>query len=146
VFLRRKDFYEFGFKRVRFQARAPIAVLCVSILALVSASSLHAVPAAPNESLVVGEVLEKNLIDASVLGIEPQQPLLYWKLRIITVKDVQGSENFLRAQEGKTIEVYSKELDTPVVPTQSIETRVTFRGDGRMGRYWMIGRPEVKTK
>ena len=122
---------------------ASITALC---LVVVSALSLHAVPAAPNESVVVGEVLEKNLIDASVLGIEPRQPLLYWKLRIITVENVQGRENFLRGQEGKTIEVYSKELNTPVIPTQSIETRITFRGDEKMGRYWMIGSPEVKSK
>ena len=130
-------------KRGRRRARASIAALC---LVIVSASLLHAVPAAPNESLIVGEVLEKNLIDASVLGIEPRQPLLYWKLRIITVENVQGRENFLRGQEGKTIEVYSKELDSPVVPSQSIETRITFRGDEKMGRYWMIGSPEVKSK
>ena len=139
----RTGFDAFDWNRGRRLAHASITALC---LVVVSASSLHAVPAAPNESLVVGEVLEKNLIDASALGIEPRQPLLYWKLRIITVENVQGRENFLRGQEGKTIEVYSKELNTPVVPTQSIETRITFRGDEKMGRYWMIGSPEVKSK
>ena len=133
----------FDRNRGRRLADASITALC---LVVVSALSLHAVPAAPNESVVVGEVLEKNLIDTSVLGIEPRQPLLYWKLRIITVENVQGRENFLRGQEGKTIEVYSKELNTPVIPTQSIETRITFRGDEKMGRYWMIGSPEVKSK
>jgi hypothetical protein len=96
-------FDDFEFKRVRFQVRASIAALCLGIVA--GASLLHAVPAVPNESLVVGEVLEKNLIDSSALGIEPQQMLLHLKLHIIKVEDVEGTEDFLRGQEGKTIEV-----------------------------------------
>ena len=144
MFFARTHFDDFGLKRGRFQVCASIGALCLSIAA--GASLLHAVPAVPNESLIVGEVLEKNLIASSTLGIEPQQTLLYLKLRVITVEGVEGRENFLRGQEGTTIEVYSKELDAPVVATQSIKARVTFRGDERMGRYWMIGSPEIKSK
>jgi hypothetical protein len=144
MFFPRKYFDEFGLKCVRFQVRASIAALCLWIVT--GASLLHAVPVVPNESLVVGEVLEKSLVDSSALGIEPQQTLLHLKLRIITVEGVEGKENFLQGQEGKTIEVYAKELDSPVVATNSIEARITFRGDERMGRYWLVGGAKLKSK
>ncbi len=90
--------------------------------------------------------MEKNLIDSSALGIEPQQMLLHLKLHIVKVEDVEGTEDFLRGQEGKTIEVHSKELNSPFVATQSIKVRITFRGDERMERYWLMGSAEVKSK
>ena len=71
--------------------------------------SAQGVPAAPNESWVVGEVLEAVTVDSLTLNIQPQQNLFKIKLRIVTVEAIPGAENGLRGYEGKTIEVLARE-------------------------------------
>ena len=105
-----------------------------------------AVPALENESIVVAEVLERMIIDASALGIQPAQRLWRLRLRVVNVESVAGSENFLRGQEGKTIEVYSNEVNAPAETAKRVKVRIRFQGDERVGRYWIVGTIETDLK
>lgn len=59
-----------------------------------------AVPALENESVVVGEILARTLVDASALGIQPAQKLWRFNLRVVSVEAVAGADNVLRGQAG----------------------------------------------
>jgi hypothetical protein len=90
--------------------------------------------------------LERTIVDASALGIEPAQQLWRFRLRVVSVESVAGAENFLRGQEGKTIEVYSNEVNAPAATEKRVTVRIRFQGDERVGRYWIIGNSEMKSK
>lgn len=120
-----------------------LVTLLVSLPAFCLRPAL-AVPALENESIVVAEVLERMIIDASALEIQPAQKLWRLSLRVVNVKSVTGSENFLRGQEGKTIEVYSNEVNAPAGTAMRVTVRIRFQGDERMGRYWIVGTVEDK--
>jgi hypothetical protein len=125
---------------------APILFLLIGSLLLIHASESLAVPALDNESLVVAVVLEKTLIDSSTIGIDPAQRLWRMKLRIVSVESVAGAEDVLRGQEGKIIEVFSNEVNAPAGASSRIKARISFHGDERGGRYWIIGTNETKSK
>lgn len=105
-----------------------------------------AVPALENESVVVAEVLARTIVDASTLGIQPEQKLWRFRLRVVSVESVAGADNFLRGQEGKTIEVYSNEVNAPAGTVKQVTVRIRFQGDERVGRYWIVGTIETKLK
>ena len=122
-----------------------LAALIVS-MHLIRLQPALAVPALENESVVVAEVLERTIVDASALGIEPAQKLWRFRLRVLSVESVAGSENFLPGQEGKTIEVYSNEANAPAGEATRVTVRIRFQGDERVGRYWIVGTIESKLK
>lgn len=111
---------------------------------LLAIAPLLAVPVVPNESLVTAEVVEQDIVDSATLKIEPKQELYRWKLRLIKVEAVQNKANFLAGYEGKSIEALSKEA--PPVSSlvgKTIKARVSFRGDEKNGRYWLVGSPQA---
>jgi hypothetical protein len=116
----------------------------VSLALYLSSGQARAVPAAPNESLVHGEIIEVEAIDSLTLDIRPKRTILRVKLRLIKVDAVEGRSNFLRPAEGKTIEVYTTEIATQF-PTvgKTVKGRISFRGDERSGRYWIVGTLET---
>ena len=120
--------------------------LLFGLLNLIQPMQTLAVPALENESIVVGEVLEKIIVDSSTLGIQPRQKLWRVKLRIVSVDSVAGVDNVLRGQEGKIIEVYSNEVNAPAGEDRRIKARISFHGDERVGRYWILGINETKSK
>lgn len=122
-----------------------LAVLIVSLPRFGLQPAL-AVPAVENESVVVAEVLERMIVDASALGVQPEQKLWRFRLRIVNVESVAGNENFLRGQEGKTIEVYSNEVNAPVGTVKRVTVRIRFQGDERVGRYWIVETIDTKLK
>lgn len=122
-----------------------IAALIVALPVICLQPAL-AVPAMENESVVVAEVLERTIVDASALGIQPAQKLWRFRLRVVNVESVAGAENFLSGQEGKTIEVYSNEVNAPAATEQRITVRIRFQGDERVGRYWIVSIIETKRK
>ena len=75
----------------------------------------------------------------SALGIQPAQKLWRFRLRVVTVESVAGIENFLRGQEGKTIEVYSNEVNAPAETSQRVTVRLRTTGDERATRSWIVG-------
>jgi hypothetical protein len=105
-----------------------------------------AVPAPENESVVVAEVLERTIVDASVLGIEPAQKLWRFKLRLVSVESAAGAENFLDGQAGQTIEVYSNEVNAPAATAKRVTVRIRFQGDERAGRYWIVETIDTRLK
>ena len=60
------------------------AFVCGLLFAL--SGSAQAVPAAPNENWVVGEVVEAVTVDSLTFNIQPQQTLFNCKLRISVLK------------------------------------------------------------
>jgi hypothetical protein len=109
-----------------------------------SSGHAEAVPAAPNESLIHGEIIEVEAIDSLTLDIRPSRKLLRLKLRLIKVDAVEGKSNFLRAAEGKTVEVYATDgTKQPAAVGKTVKGRVSFRGDERNGRYWIVGTLEI---
>jgi hypothetical protein len=125
----------------RFTAIDGLAIFFV----FVGIAPLLAVPAIPNESLVSAEVVEQNSVDSATLNIEPKQALYRWKLRIIKIDTVPRMANILEGHEGKSIEVLSKEAPSVSgLVGKTIKARVSFRGDEKNGRYWLVGIPEVK--
>jgi hypothetical protein len=108
---------------------------------------LLAVPVVRNESLVTAEVVEQDIVDSTTLQIEPKQALYRWKLRIIKIEAVQKMANFLAGYEGRSIEALSKEAPSgSSLVGKTIKARVSFRGDEKNGRYWLIGSPETNFK
>jgi hypothetical protein len=115
----------------------------VLFLPWLSIKQVQAVPAAPNESLVHAEVIEVTAIDSLTLGISPQRTLFRVKLRLIKVESVEGMRNFLQGAEDKTIEVYATDIAVPLKRVgKAIKSRISFRGDERSGRYWIVGAVE----
>lgn len=128
---------------VRFTAIGGLATFFVFF----AIAPLLAVPALPNESLVTAEVVKQDVVDSTTLKIEPKQALYLWKLRLIKIEAVQKKANFLAGYEGKSIEALSKEA--PAVSGlvgKTIKARVSFRGDEKNGRYWLVGLPEADLK
>ena len=62
---------------------------------------------------------------------------------MVTVESVAGIENFLRGQEGKTIEVYSNEVNAPAETSQRVTVRLRATGDERATRSWFVGTIEA---
>lgn len=121
-------------------------VALVGLVHMIQPAPALAVPALENESVVVGEVLARDIVDSSTLKIQPQQRLVRLKLRIVSVESVAGVDNVLGGQEGKTVEVYSNEVNAPARAEKRVKLRISFHGDERMGRYWIVGTGETKSK
>jgi hypothetical protein len=102
-------------------------------------SPVLGVPAAPNQTLLTAQVVEQEIVDSTILKIEPKQVLYRYKLRIIKTESFQESVDFLAGHEGGVIEVLSKEAP-PIAGLvgKTIKARVSFRGDEKNGRYWLV--------
>ena len=109
-----------------------------SLAGAIGALPAYSVPVIPNESLVVGEVLELTAVQSSTLNIKPAQILFRVKLRLLSVEDVQNKANFLEAKKGQILEVYSKEKISPELLGKVIRGHISFRGDDRGGLYWIF--------
>ena len=121
-------------------------VALVALLHMIQPLPALAVPALENESVVVGEVLARDIVYSSTLKIQPPQRLVRLKLLIVSVDSVAGADNVLGGQEGKTVEVYSNEVNAPGGAEKQVKLRISFYGDERMGRYWIVGTGETKSK
>ena len=103
------------------------------------AGRAQAVPQAPNESWIVGEVVDIERLDSLTLNIQPQQNLFRYKLLIVTIEAIPGAENGLRGDAGKTIEALSRDgLGTGAVKGKLVRVRIAYQGDERSGRYWIL--------
>jgi hypothetical protein len=128
---------------IRFTAIAGLATFFVFF----AIAPLLAVPALPNESLITAEVVEQDIVDSTALKIEPKQTLYHWKLRLIKIAAVKKMANFLAGNEGKSIEALSKEAPAASgLVGKTIKARISFRGDEKNGRYWLLGFPETDIK
>ena len=135
----------FGNDRRRLSGMVTLVAL-VGLLHMIEPLAALAVPASENESVVVGEVLARDIVDSSTLKIQPPQRLVRLKLLIVSVESVAGADNVLGGQEGKTVEVYSNEVNAPAGAEKRVKLRISFHGDQRMGRYWIVGTSGTKSK
>jgi hypothetical protein len=99
-------------------------------------------PVIANESIVTGEILDRSLIDSSVLGMQPARMLARITLRIACVQDVPAKANFLAGKSGEVVEVYSRDVTSTELIGQTVNGRIVFRGDERGGSYWIVGPAE----
>ena len=111
---------------------------CLSVACAISAAAATQAPAVPNETLLVGEVLEVTAVDSSALNIEPPQALFRLRLRLVSARRVPPKASFLKAGPGEVVEVYSKQVVSPRLVGKLIIGRVTFRGDELGGRHWVL--------
>ena len=131
----------------RFALRFAVIDGLAFLLVFFATAPLFAVPAIPNESLITAEVVEQDTVDSTTLKIEPKQVLYRWKLRLIKIEAVRKMANLLAGHEGKSIEALSKEAPAASgLVGRTITARVSFRGDEKNGRYWLIGFPEADRK
>jgi hypothetical protein len=129
--------------RIFWCACIGLSVLLGCFSATTSSGALG-VPVIGNESVVTGDLLERNAIDSASIGIEPRQTLWHFKLQVISVENVMRANSFV--QIGNTIEVYSNEVNAPKVSEKRVTLRISFRGDERTGRYWIVGPAEPNSR
>ncbi len=96
-------------------------------------------PAAPNQGSLIGNVRCVWQVQASSLNIQPEMPIFIAEVEIVETKDVQGFLNPLAGQEGQTITIFSTATIPPDAPGRVVEALVTFRGDERGAKYWIVG-------
>jgi hypothetical protein len=119
------------------------SLLTALFLVSLSFAQLPAVPEIPNESLLVGEILDVAEIDSRELDIRPQQILCRFMVQIRSVQDVPGMANLLRGAEGKIVEAYRMEMPCSEPAGKAVKARLTFHGDERNGRFWIVGSFQV---
>lgn len=118
----------------------PVVITSLAFLVLwLTTKPVEAVPVAPNESLVQGEIVEVGAVDSLTLDIRPQRTLFRVKLRLTKVEAVDTKSNFLQGAEGKTIEVYATDMAVAPPVGKAVKGRISFRGDELSGRYWIVG-------
>ncbi len=113
------------------------ATLLSLIFCLLFTLPANAGPAAPNETIVKGRVVEYGVISSGLLGIKPETPL--YKL-VVSLEKAEGTRgpNFLKDKEGKTVALYSKERLSSGLFGKRLKITVTYRGDERGGLFWII--------
>lgn len=100
-------------------------------------SPVHNVPAAPNESVITGQVLGFSQQDASLHSIKQAKTIYILTIRIDEVQDVPGMVNFLKASQNEVITAYSRDEIPADSYQQTITAHVTYFGDERGGIYWL---------
>lgn len=109
------------------------AVACVIGVTIVAQG-----PVAPNETLLGGLLLEVTAFDSSSEGITPPMILFRLKLRLASVERVPAKASFVTAGAGDVIEIFAKQEVSAQLVGKAVSARVTFRGDGRGGRLWLL--------
>ena len=90
------------------------------------------VPAAPNESVVRGTVVE---IEAGPDGVGS-----IWKVHVDETHDVGQLRNLTRAHIGETIVIYvHPDMRKEFTAGDTIEVNVSFQGDERGGAFFLMG-------
>jgi hypothetical protein len=99
-------------------------------------------PVAPNETLLGGELLEVTAFDSFSEGIAPAQVLFRLKLRLTSVERVPAKASFVTAVPGDVVEIVAKQEVSRQLVGNVVRARVTFRGDDRGGRLWLLALSE----
>jgi hypothetical protein len=90
----------------------------------------YAVPAAPNESVIHGKVVQVRPAPGGAGTI--------WDVEVIESKDVEPRANFTRSRVGESIAVYvHPDLKKKIEPGDLVKARVFFQGDERSGVFFL---------
>lgn len=100
---------------------------------------INAVPAVPNESIIRGEVWQFSILNANILGVEPEQTLYMVRVKIRSSESIKGMANFTRDKVGQVIGIYSKDKISADVFGTVVKCRITYRGDEGGGNFWLMG-------
>lgn len=132
-----------------------VSASLVVVLALgLSLSHCAATPQAPpaamsaplpdNETIVSAEVVEAKVVDSTTLNIQPKQPIVVLRLRLLSVE--ASTSSLLNHKPGEIITVYSKESAAAELSKQRVVATLSLRGDERGGSLWaqQISAPGVK--
>ncbi|MCI0486054.1 MAG: hypothetical protein L0229_05590 [Blastocatellia bacterium] len=95
-----------------------------------SVSKSHSIKAAPNQSLVRGEVV--------AIRPEPDGYGLTIDLAIMESENVDDLPNFTRDAIGQTLSCFLSDSDVTLRPGDRIEAKVTYRGGPGGGRYNLL--------
>lgn len=127
------------------RVRLPVYVRLVCLSGLLSglvtcalaAPQAPSAPAAPNESVVTGRVTDAVIVESTSVGIDPAQPLCVLTLSVLSTKTSGNLLPAIRATE-KVVRVYSKDVELTRLRETTITAAITFRGDERSGRLWLV--------
>jgi len=112
--------------------------LLTALAFILVASTVRAVPVAPNASLIKGIAMECEAISSTLLGMQPEQTIYRLTIQIESTEDVSEMVNLLdKGTEGKEMVFYTKETLPPDILKKRIKARVMYQGDERGGRWWI---------
>ncbi len=95
------------------------------------------VPVVPNESIIIGKVLEYSILNSILLDIKPEQILYRLKILILSSQDVDNKPNFTKTKVGEVLSFYSKRKLSPELFNRKVKARVFFYGDETGGKFWI---------
>jgi hypothetical protein len=110
-------------------------VFCLFIF--MTADKSCAVPAIPNESVVIGVVKEYAIVSSILMNIQPEQTIYRMTIHIESSQGLDNSPNFLKDKEGKDVQLFSKERISPELFGKRLKAKVTYQGDERGGLFWI---------
>ena len=112
-------------------------ILFVLFLGLTGVNAF-AVPAAPNESVVKGTVVEYSITSpATRSGRQATAGLYKIVVTVESTEDIPDTLNFLTDKKGQDIEFWSKQRLDPALFGKNIKATVEYRGDERGGKFWI---------
>lgn len=90
------------------------------------------VPAAPNESIACGKLVE--------IGAGPDGMGSIWTVHVDEARDVGGLPNFTREHVGETITIYvHPDMKKEFKAGDTVEVNISFQGDERGGAFFLLG-------
>lgn len=107
------------------------------LVSIAIARTISAVPVIPNVALIKGIVLESKEISSTLLDIQPEQTMYKLTIQIESSEDVGEMPNFLKGEQGKDIDFYTKKPLPLDILRKRIRAKVSYRGDERGGRWWV---------
>lgn len=91
-------------------------------------------PLPDNGTIVSAEVVEAEVVDSTTLNIQPKQPIVVLRLKLLSVKS--SANSFLNHKPGEIITVYSKESAAAALSKKNVAATLSLRGDERGGSLW----------
>jgi len=114
-----------------------LSILFLLFSQMASSGQIQNVPAAPNDSIITGKVLEYSILNSTLEGMKPEQILYSLRILVMSSQSINGKVNFTQSKIGQVIKVYSKEMLSAILFGKTIKANVSFSGDERGGKYWI---------
>jgi hypothetical protein len=114
-----------------------LVFLATQAFFFVTEEKISAVPAAPNESIVIGIVKECTIISSRLINIQPDQALYRLTIHVESSESLHGGPNFVKSEEGRDVQLYSKGKIPFELLHKRLKMKVTYSGDERGGLLWI---------
>ena len=119
-----------------FQAVMKKNIILLLLMTGMSAAAF-AVPAAPNEAMATGTVVEYSISSLPGPGPVPGPGLYKIVVKVDAVEDRGDAPNFLKGREGDEITFWSRNRLDPGLFGKKVKALVEYRGDERGGLFWL---------